>query len=106
MVRNKFHAKPTTFQGMRFASHVERDRYIFLKSLEDAGKIQELRCQVPFRTPCGVKYVADFVYIKDGEEKIEDVKGVLTAVFKLKSKMLANCLKKEIIIIKHPTEKI
>ncbi len=58
--------------------------------LRRAGEISGLRCQVPFvLIPAQVRadgsrerecrYVADFVYIKDGETVVEDVKGYTRA---------------------------
>lgn len=65
--------------------------------LEKNGEITDLRRQVPFvllddyvisgKKKRGIKYVADFVYFEDGIEHIEDVKGCLTPVYKLKKKM-------------------
>lgn len=65
-----------------------------LELLERSGAISDLNCQVPFELipaqyeyPMGDKgkrgrcleracsYIADFVYMKDGERIVEDVKG-------------------------------
>lgn len=93
----KYGNKKCSYDGMTFDSKRERDRYCELKLLLQAGKISNLRCQVPFRLipearepdtlgPRGgrrrgkviekaVDYVADFVYIQDGKTVVEDVKG-------------------------------
>ena len=94
---NKYHARKTTFDGITFDSASEASRYAELKMLEKNGEITDLRRQVPFvllddyvisgKKKRGIKYVADFVYFEDGIEHIEDVKGILTPVYKLKKKM-------------------
>lgn len=88
-MRSKYGARKTVFDGIAFDSKREADRYRELKLLEKAGKIKDLRLQVPFElipalyTYTGdvykrgakkgklkpskcierpVKYIADFVY--------------------------------------------
>lgn len=96
---NKYHAKKTVVDGIEFDSAKEAKRYAKLRALEDAGKIQGLRLQVPFELvpsfECdgvkyrGTKYVADFVYYRDGKVVVEDCKGFKTAEYKLKKKLMA-----------------
>lgn len=96
---NKYHAKKTVVDGIEFDSAKEAKRYTKLRALEEAGKIQGLRLQVPFELvpsfECdgvkyrGMKYVADFVYYRDGKVVVEDCKGVKTAEYKLKKKLMA-----------------
>lgn len=108
--KSKYGAKAVYIGGRRFASKLEGERWLFLSDAERRGIISDLRSQVKFRLPCGSGYVADFVYIKDGAEVVEDTKGVLTDVFKLKSKCLAQCPSLEknfnIKIVKKATEEI
>jgi uncharacterized protein DUF1064 len=84
---------PTIVDGVRFASKREAARWEQLRLLEAAGKITELRRQVPFRLEvCGklvAKYVSDFVYIENGKHKIEDAKGYRTPVYKLKRRFMS-----------------
>ena len=72
-----------------------------------AGEISDLRLQVPYElTPTiklngetfrGIKYVADFVYKdKQGNEVVEDAKGMRTDVYKMKRKLMA-CVHKIVI---------
>lgn len=98
-MRNKFNAKKTTVDGIEFASAREAKRYTRLRALEEEGKIQHLRLQVPFELvpsfECdGVKYreiryVADFVYHRGGKVVVEDCKGFKTAEYKMKKKLMA-----------------
>jgi hypothetical protein len=83
--------------GLKFDSKKEYQRYLFLKEAEDKGLITDLCTQVKFelipavteeyvehlktkdkiktRTlQLAITWTADFVYKKDGEEVIEDVK--------------------------------
>lgn len=97
--RNKYHAKHTTVDGITFDSRREADRYLVLKSMEEDGAIEDLRRQVRYelvpafdvdgRHYRPVYYVADFVYREDGHEVVEDVKGMMTDVYKLKRKLFA-----------------
>lgn len=96
---SKYHAKKTVLDGIQFDSTKEAKRYTKLRALEEAGKIQSLRLQVPFELvpsfECDgvkyrdMKYVADFVYYRDGKQVVEDCKGVKTAEYKLKKKLMA-----------------
>lgn len=98
-MRNKFNAKKTTVDGIEFDSAREAKRYTRLRALEEEGKIQHLRLQVPFELvpsfECdGVKYremryVADFVYHRGGKVVVEDCKGFKTAEYKMKKKLMA-----------------
>lgn len=73
----------------------EYRRWMDLTRLQAVGMISGLRKQVPFvlHGVNGAKlcrYVADFVYVERGQRVVEDTKGVLTAMYKLKKKMLAD----------------
>lgn len=96
---NKYHAKKTVVDGMTFDSKREADRYLVLKNIEEDGDIEDLRRQVRYelvpafdvdgRHYRPVFYVADFVYVEDGKTVVEDVKGMRTDVYRLKSKLFA-----------------
>lgn len=93
-MRNKFGAVRTVVDGINFASKAEARRYSELKLLERAGAITGLELQKRYKLSAvgGEKiaaYLADFDYIETqtGERVTEDVKGVLTPVFKLKAKL-------------------
>lgn len=97
---NKYRNKITELDGIKFHSRKESVRYSQLKLYEKGGLIANLRLQVPYelipklvingKTERAVKYVADFVYIDtvNGKEVVEDVKGMITDVFKLKYKLM------------------
>jgi hypothetical protein len=98
----KYHAKPTTVDGIRFASKAEARRYQELKMLEKAGRIRNLKLQPKYplvfypgssRRVVNVgSYIADFWYLEvdGGVERpvLEDVKGVKTPIYRLKKKMV------------------
>lgn len=85
--------------GVTFDSKREANRYLVLKGMEEDGLIENLRRQVRYelvpafdvddRHYRPVYYVADFVYVEDGKEVVEDVKGMRTDVYRLKSKLFA-----------------
>lgn len=98
---NKYKAQKAKIDGHTFDSQAEARRYQQLKILKQAGKITDLELQPRFALEVGgvsIKtakgrqrfYVADFRYKnEDGEEVIEDVKGMPTDVYKLKRDILA-----------------
>lgn len=117
---NKYHAKKSEADGITFDSRKEMLRYLELKALLERGEISDLRRQVPFEllppiyreeivhlktkdktvSRCiqrAVKYTADFVYLRDGREIIEDSKGMRTKEYVLKKKMMLSLLGKEIV---------
>lgn len=85
--------------GITFDSRKEADRYLTLKAMEEEGLIVDLRRQVRYelvpafdvdgRHYRPVSYTADFVYMEDGKTVVEDVKGMRTDVYKIKSKLFA-----------------
>ena len=96
----KYRNRKTTVDGITFDSAKEANRYAELRLLQRAGEIFDLQRQVPFVlipkqerngkvVERAVVYKADFVY-KDmnGEEIVEDVKGLLTKEYILKRKLL------------------
>lgn len=111
---NKYKNTKTIVDGIEFDSRKEAARYKELKLLEAAGEISNLEMQVKFvliptqREPDfvgvrgGIKkgkviekecsYLADFVYIRDGEVIVEDVKGYKNGsaynIFKIKRKLM------------------
>ena len=97
---SKYRNEKIAIDGHKFDSNAEGQRYLDLKLLERAGEIKDLRLQYKFilqegyinrdgRKVLPITYIADFVYydIKRGCMVVEDVKGMLTDVYKLKRKM-------------------
>lgn len=111
----KYRNIQTEVFGHKFDSRKEANHYLLLRSLEQQGKISDLRMQVPFELIPAVyreeivhlktkdkiekkciqratHYVADFVYKdKDGNEVVIDVKSPITrqnAEYRLKKKMM------------------
>lgn len=88
----KYHAKRTTIDGITFASKAEAKRYSQLKLLERAGEIRNLELQPSYDLEVNgiliCRYVADFRYVIRGGQKVEDVKGVKTPVYKIKKKLM------------------
>lgn len=81
------------WQGMKFRSKKELNRYQELLSLEKSGEIKELRRQVKFELSEGVNYFADFTYLQESKTEdwlqvVEDSKGYRTPVYKIKKKLM------------------
>lgn len=111
---NKYKNEKVEFDGIKFDSKRERDRYMVLKDAERRGVISELKCQPVFELmpaiyhdeiqhlktkdkivkrcdQLAITYKGDFQYTKDGKIVVEDVKGsayMITEVFKIKEKMM------------------
>ena len=95
--KSKYSAEKTSVDGIMFDSKGESKRYGYLKLLEQAGAISNLKLQPRFLLQDGftydgrkirkIEYVADFSYQRDGKTIVEDFKGIRTEVYKLKRKM-------------------
>lgn len=114
-IRSKYgNKKITTPDGQTFDSKKEKERYDTLRLLEKSGQIWNLQRQVKYillpsvkeQVPAQLKtkvsykektlfketaYYADFVYMENGEEVVEDVKAsdsFQDPVYKLKKKLM------------------
>ena len=100
MTNNKFNAVPTKIDGYTFDSKVEAKRYRDLCLAVNSGDITDLVVHPKYLLQDGFKYhgkkilpityTADFSYYEfteGGSYVVEDVKGVQTALFKVKAKM-------------------
>ena len=126
---NKYKNEKVEFDGIKFDSKRERDRYMVLKDAERRGVISELKCQPKFTLipaqyheeakqlktkvkmvkKCdflAITYTGDFQYVKDGKVVVEDVKGMVTPEYKLKEKMMLFFHKIRIRRVYKPTEEI
>lgn len=119
---NKYNSRKVAVDGIAFDSVREARRYKELKLMQQAGKISDLRLQVPFelvpalyehsgeiytkgkrkgqpkRGKCiekAVVYKADFVYTENGCQIVEDAKGVPTKDYIIKRKLFKQIYGKE-----------
>jgi hypothetical protein len=94
-VTGKYKNGKVFVDGIKFDSAAEGERYKILKAKEKAGLIKNLQMQVNYPLMInGLKicdYRADFVYEVGGKTVVEDVKGQLHDVFKLKYKLMFAC---------------
>lgn len=97
--KNKYNAKKTVIDGIRFDSKKEGHRYRELKLQQKAGYISNLELQPEFvlqekfkshgKTIRKIVYKADFRYKKNGVIVVEDVKGFKkNPVYLIKKKLL------------------
>ncbi len=88
----KYHAVKTTVDGITFASKREAHYYLIYKRLAELGTIKDLQLQPKFPFIYNGKkmftYIADFSYVDGAGTHIIDVKGVETANFRLKKKLI------------------
>lgn len=95
----KYKSKKVEVDGITFDSKKEANRWYELRLLEKAGAISDLQRQVKFELipsqringkvverPC--TYLADFVYIENGQKIVEDTKGFRTTDYKIKRKLM------------------
>ena len=98
-MRNKYGNRKTVVDGITFDSRKEAKRYQELKLLEKAGDIKDLRRQVKYElipsqkingkvVERKVEYVADFVYLQNGDIVVEDTKGIRTKDYIIKRKLM------------------
>lgn len=91
----KYRNRKTVVDGITFDSKKEANRWGELRLLEQAGQISELRRQVPFELVVGcmkiAKYIADAVYVENGQTVVEDCKGYRTREYRLKKKLMLAC---------------
>jgi len=88
-MRSKYKAIRTEVDGISFPSKAEANRYKELKLLQSVGRVKWFIRQPSFDVGPQIRYVADFLVLwLDGTVTVEDVKGIETPVFKLKSKLL------------------
>ncbi len=107
---NKYRNVKTTLYGITFDSKKEAERYLVLRSMQEAGEIADLKTQVPYELWVNdvkvCKYIADFVYTVPNPARsaggpfvldvVEDVKGMKTAVYQLKKKLMRAVLGVEV----------
>lgn len=105
----KYGNHKTEYDGIKFDSKAEADRYKVLKALEIQGIIKGLELQKPYKLckgrwnngkPFSISYIADFVYSLDGEIIVEDVKGFRTEAYQLKKKLMKAVYGIEIVEVK------
>jgi len=89
---SKMGNKKVEYEGRVFDSKWECERYHQLQVLQRTGAITGLELQVPFDLVAGgvhiCKYIADFVYQQDGERIVEDAKGNITEMYRLKRRLM------------------
>lgn len=122
--KSKYHNETVTVDGVTFDSKGEFLRWNFLKMMERAGEISNLRYHVKYELIPAITedvvvhlktkdkivtktvqtaryYEADFVYTnKNGEEVVEDFKGQETELFKFKAALFRYKYGKNIKIVK------
>ena len=112
--RLKYGNHKVTVDGIKFDSKKEAKRYQDLLLEQRAGLISELELQPEFpfiingeplkhkeKGARALKYVADFRYIRDGVEIIEDAKSKATAnesLFRLKKALFETLYDKKLTI--------
>ncbi len=101
----KYRNQPTVVDGLRFDSKREAARYEALCLMGRAGMIRQLNIHPTYvlveaftdargRKHRALKYEGDFEYFEVDSKLwvVEDVKGVKTAAFKIKEKLLCRQL--------------
>lgn len=97
---NKYHNKKVEYNGIKFDSKKEMQRYKELELMQDTDYICNLELQKKFLLQEGyinakgkkirpIYYIADFFYYDyiDSKWVVEDTKGIRTEVYKLKKKL-------------------
>ena len=95
MTRSKYKNIKTEIDGITFDSKKEAKHYCDLKILLRQGLITDLTLQPKFKYnddngKLAFTYIADFQFydVIDKKWRVQDVKGVLTPIYKLKKKLI------------------
>lgn len=88
-------AKPVYLNGELYDSTTEFHRFLQLQQKVNKGEISDLRKQVTYALDVEGEhicdYIADFVYIENGQTVVEDTKSLYTSnnpVFRIKRKLM------------------
>ncbi len=94
----KYRNRVTETADGRFDSEAEYRHWCHLKLRQRAGEITDLRRQVVFelapavviqgRKRPPIRYIADMVYVENGETIVADVKGAITPEYRIKRHLL------------------
>ena len=94
----KYGNKKVEVDGEKFDSKKEFARYQQLQMMERAGEITDLKRQVKFELAPAViikgkkrpplAYIADHVYVQNGQKVVEDVKGMVTKEYRIKRHLM------------------
>lgn len=99
--RSKYGNRRTEYVGRVFDSAHEADVFRQLDLRVRAGDLRGVICQQAFQLPGGVKYIADFVALKnDGTYDVIDAKSEATRkdrVYRLKRRQMKEVLGIEIV---------
>lgn len=99
--RNKYGAKATVVDGIRFDSQAEARYYSRLRLRQQAGEVLFFLRQAPFHLPGKTKYVVDFLeFHTDGSVHVIDVKGMETQVFKIKKRQVEDLYPVTVEVVK------
>jgi Protein of unknown function (DUF1064) len=96
--KSKFGAVKCEIDNIKFDSKKEGKRYTELQILYKAGKITKPVFQYEFLLPGSIIYRCDFLYfcLENLHFVVEDTKGFKTPEYKLKKKLMKECLGIEI----------
>ena len=89
--RNKYGAIKTTINGEKFDSKGEARYWLVLQDRLRKGEIMNLKRQIRFPLEVNGKkvcdYIADFTYTENGVFVVDDYKGKVTDLFRIKAKL-------------------
>ena len=108
---SKYRNTRVEFDGHKFSSKLEAQKYGDLRTMEKGGLIRDLKLQPRYNLIVnGQKicaYVGDFsfvdvqgIYAEPGELVTMDTKGFLTPEFKLKAKLFKAVMGRDIVLVR------
>ena len=98
--KSKYKNKRVEYDGKSFDSIKEYERYQELLLKQKAGEITDLRYhdkndRITLVDFPKVSYIPDFCYVENGENIVEDLKGMQTEAFVIKKKIVASLIYKK-----------
>jgi hypothetical protein len=103
--KSRYRSQKITVDGETFASKKQYARWCQLKMMEKAGRVSDLKREVPFelapavtlngRKKPALRYYADAVYVEEGRMVVEDTKSDITRkdpVYRVKVHLMKSVL--------------
>lgn len=103
-LNNKYKARVSYCDNIRFPSMLERNCYVKLKDLQNKGKILFFLRQIPFDLPGGFKHIVDYQVFTEGDVLFIEAKGKELPMWNLKSAQVEEIFNVQIHVAKKPED--
>jgi hypothetical protein len=99
--KSKYGAKKIILDGIKFDSQAEAEYYALLKFQKSHGLINDFECQPKiYLSEAKILYKPDFLVTDKNGSHYVDVKGMQTAVFRIKCRLWRAYKKEKLVLVK------